>query len=778
MNSSQQIEIALFEAALNFRDPALRQAFLTQTCGADAALRARLEDLLAAERRADTFFDGAATARFSLTAERVASRPESSRRAERIAPRTEIPTASGARAGEPGRAEGPGTRIGRYKLLEQIGAGGCGVVFLAEQKEPVRRRVAFKLIRSGMDTQSVIARFELERQALALMDHPNIAHVLDAGATESGRPYFVMELVHGVKITEYCDANQVGLRQRLELFIQVCHAIQHAHQKGIIHRDIKPSNILVSLQDGAAMPKVIDFGIARAVEGPLTDNTLFTACDQFLGTPAYMSPEQAEGGLGLDTRSDIYSLGVLLYELLTSRTPFDTKQLLQSGIYEMLRTLREEEPQPPSALLSGLAPEEAAAIASQHRTEPGRFLSSLRGDLDWIVLKALAKDRDLRYDTVNGLARDLQRYLNDEPVSARPPSRVYLLRKWVRRNQAVFAAGVAVAAALVIGLGLSTWFLFREREARLEQSRLRTAADTARQEAEKARINESRLLQQSKAREIVSQAAFLLAEGKVAEADALLAKTPLTTIEPSPEAANVFRSLGQWNAISGRWKQAADSYALFVEANRRERTLLVSSDAMDWLAAGSALVEGENLDAYQRMREMALAKIIEVKGLSAIEQTLKACLLVRADAETLSRLRPLGALAANSFVGLEIHTGLDAYVAAFRAMSLAMLEYRQGNYVESLQWCLKSQRYPDSNEARAAGVHAIAAMCAHHLGQHEFARSELAQAREFFNVTFQQQQFPRGEGQGLWLDWAIARILEREAAALIESQPKPIAKPR
>jgi serine/threonine protein kinase len=354
--------------------------------------------------------------------------------------------------------EKTGDRIGRYKLLQTIGEGGCGVVYMAEQEEPVRRRVALKVIKLGMDTKQVIARFEAERQALAMMDHPNIAKVLDAGATEAGRPYFVMELVRGIKITDYCDQNNLPTRDRLDLFIKVCQAIQHAHQKGIIHRDIKPSNILVTLHDGAPVPKVIDFGIARATEGRLTDQTLFTAFEQFIGTPAYMSPEQAEmSGLDIDTRSDIYSLGVLLYELLTGKTPFDAKQLAAAGLDEMRRTIREQEPVRPSTRLGTMLEGELTTTAKHRQTDAPKLLHLLRGDLDWIVMKALEKDRTRRYETANGLAADLKRHLNNEAVVARPPSTAYRFQKLVRRNKLVFAAGASIGAALIITLAFSMW---------------------------------------------------------------------------------------------------------------------------------------------------------------------------------------------------------------------------------------------------------------------------------------------------------------------------------
>jgi serine/threonine protein kinase/Tfp pilus assembly protein PilF len=360
--------------------------------------------------------------------------------------------------------EQPGDKIGRYKLLQVIGEGGFGVVYMAEQEEPVRRRVALKVIKLGMDTKQVIARFEAERQALALMDHPNIARVLDAGATERGRPYFVMELVKGERITEYCDKNNLTTRQRLDLFVQICHAIQHAHQKGIIHRDIKPSNILVTMHDGVPVPKVIDFGIAKATEQRLTEKTLFTELEQVIGTPVYMSPEQAEmTGIDIDTRSDIYSLGVLLYELLTGKTPFDSIELQKHGLEVMRRTIREQEPRRPSTRLTIMAEGELTTTAKHRQTDPPKLVHLVRGDLDWIVMKCLEKDRTRRYDTANDLASDLLRHVNNEPVLARPPSNAYRFQTMVRRNKLAFAAGTAVALAVLAGLVVSTFLLVRER---------------------------------------------------------------------------------------------------------------------------------------------------------------------------------------------------------------------------------------------------------------------------------------------------------------------------
>jgi len=454
MERIKQIQNLLLEA-VEIKDRDQRSAFLANACGDDLPLRQEIEELIQAEAEAGETLPGEPAVEASRSALR--------RAVESLA----------SSAASPIVTEKPGDRIGRYNLLQKIGEGGCGVVYVAEQQEPMRRQVALKIIKLGMDTRQVVARFEAERQALALMDHPNIAKVFDAGATEAGRPYFVMELVRGVRITDYCEKHNFGPRARLELFIQVCRTIQHAHQKGIIHRDIKPSNVLVTAEEGVAVPKVIDFGIAKATEGRLTGLTMTTAFEQFLGTPAYMSPEQAVlASADVDTRSDIYSLGVLLYELLTGMTPFDTKALLDAGLDELRRTIREKEPVRPSQRLdarittlsrraksNGESNDKTSdnRSGSQRLAETKALVKVVRGDLDWIVMKCLEKDRSRRYETASGVAKDIERHLNNEPVLARPPSRLYEFRKTVRRHKVGFAATAAIMAALLAGVLVSAW---------------------------------------------------------------------------------------------------------------------------------------------------------------------------------------------------------------------------------------------------------------------------------------------------------------------------------
>jgi WD40 repeat protein/serine/threonine protein kinase/tetratricopeptide (TPR) repeat protein len=488
----------IFDAALGLADPAERATYLAEVCAGNGGLRQHIQELLEMHQQLGSFLEEPACPPIAIRAQPV--------------------------------TEGPGMVIGPYKLLEQIGEGGFGVVFMAEQQQPVRRKVALKVLKPGMDTKQVVARFEAERQALALMDHPHIAHVLDAGTTDTGRPYFVMELIRGIPITQFCDDNRLAPRERLELFVTVCQAVQHAHQKGIIHRDLKPSNVLVTLLDGTPSVKVIDFGIAKALgQERLTEKSLCTGFAQMIGTPLYMSPEQAEmSGQDVDTRTDIYALGVLLYELLTGTTPFDKERLKEASYDEIRRIIREEEPAKPSTRISTLG-QAAATVSANRQSEPRRLSQLFRGELDWIVLKALEKDRNRRYGTASSFAADVQRYLDDEPVHAYPPSAGYRLRKFARKYRMPVIVAAAFALLLLASTVISTYFAVqaaqRAEEAFAEKRRADENAEAearARRKADDA-LTEAR---QAHAVSMLGQAQIAWRDNNPRQAGALLDEVP------------------------------------------------------------------------------------------------------------------------------------------------------------------------------------------------------------------------------------------------------------
>jgi serine/threonine protein kinase len=742
-------EQSLFAAALAIPVAADREAFLQEACDGDVALHRRMSKLLAAHTRTEGFFSECASQMLGVDPAEI----------------EELKTSQTLLAGEH-----PGQKVGRYKLLKQLGEGGCGVVYLAAQEAPVQRLVALKIIKLGMDTKSVIARFDAERQALALMDHPNIAKVLDAGATETGRPFFVMELVQGVKITNFCDENQLPARQRLELFIQVCHAIQHAHQKGVIHRDIKPSNILVALHDGVAVPKVIDFGIAKAISGRLTDDPAVTLQGQFVGTPAYMSPEQAEmNGLDVDTRSDIYSLGVLLYELLTGHPPFDQQELVRLGFDQMRQTLREKDPLRPSQLLTAMTNADLTQTARLRHEEPPRLISSLQGDLDCIVMKAMEKDRQRRYETASTLALDVRRYLNDEPVLARPPSRFYRLKKLIQRNKVVYASGTVVVLSILVALGVSTRLFLLEREARLEQFHLRQQAEVARVEAEEARLNEAQLRRKAEAREKVTQAVVLLNRNKPEQADDLLAPIPLEYFTPSTEAIKVFRELGDWNMLQRRWREAANRYLILMHVNYVDKGDQSSGATFDVLSAAPLLIESGDIERYRQVREMALARLKGTRDPSAAEQLLKCSLLLPADEETMRALEPFAEVIVKSLANYKPKDDETKYYwVSWRGLALGLWEYRRGDYSAGLEWLRQSSEHRDQSASCAASVHLLRSMAYQRLGQSESAQTEFELGKAMVDEYFSKKLVIGNEKDGRLAGWIMNPIFLREAERVVQ----------
>ncbi|MCW1885247.1 serine/threonine protein kinase [Luteolibacter flavescens] len=700
-------------------DAVQRREFLERTFHGDPQGRESMEELLDLAGTSSAFFLEGRMRTAELAQEIIDELPE-----DQLPPPEEPATG----------IEQEGDSIGRYTLLRKIGEGGGGEIFEAVQDGMVRT-VALKIIRSGMDTESVVSRFEAERQTLEIMEHPNIARVLDAGRTVHGRPYFVMELVRGPRITTFCETERLDIPARIELFLKVCQAIQHAHQKGVVHRDIKPANILVENVDGTHVPKVIDFGIAKALQGPLHGRGGMTQMGQFIGTPAYMSPEQIDmGGMDIDTRADLYSLGALLYELLAGRPPFDTEKLLEMGMTEMRRVLIEDNPPLPSEVARTPAEE------GKGNTLPGpgeKWANALRGDLDWVVFKAMEKERNRRYQTANSLAMDLRRYLRNEPVSARKPSRGYYMRKFFQRNRAACLLGAAMLISLVVGFGTTTALYFREKEALSEQARLK---------------------QQAQARANVSRAAILLSEGNTAGADRLLRQDSLESIEASPEAAEVFRSLGRWNAVFGRWDQAAACFRMMNEANRLGDPIRIL-EGTDLLMTAPSYLEAGDRKAYLEFRDEMLERHLPTRNALQAEHLLKVCLLIPAEPAVLKRLDAAAQMCRD-------HKPGKPGIPEWNALSLSIYHFRKGDYQQAIKDADKCISYKDAAGSRAAAARCLIAMSRHKLGDAKEARSNMEKVRaELARVEslIDEAGFPP---IGTWFSWAMVRILEREAAAM------------
>jgi serine/threonine protein kinase/Tfp pilus assembly protein PilF len=714
-------EESIFAEALE-QPAAARAALLDAACGGDADLRLRVEQLLRSHSGAGSFLNGPA------------------------AVTTDEPP-----------VERPGAKVGPYKLLEQIGEGGMGVVYMAEQEEPVRRRVALKIIKPGMDSHQVIARFEAERQALAMMDHQNIARVLDAGTTPLGRPYFVMELVHGVPLTTFCEENRLTPRQRLELFVPVCHAIQHAHQKGVIHRDVKPGNILVTMYDDRPVPKVIDFGVAKAVEQRLTERTLFTQYGTLVGTFEYMSPEQAEmNAFGVDTRSDIYSLGVLLYELLTGTTPLERQRLRAAALHELVRLIKEEEPPRPSVRLStsGTLPKVAAAC----RTEPARLSQLLRGELDWIVMKCLEKDRTRRYETANGLARDVERYLHDEPVEACPPSPLYRLRKLARKHRGLLTAAATAVGLLVAGLvvtaALAAWAVRAERTAQEAQDEAQAALRGER--AAHAEAIEAKEKAESHSRRLVAATQFsdegvaFYHKGNWASAHDCFARAEAT--EPGLSQTYSFRAMLYTKL--GLWDRAAEDY---------ERRLRLSNEA-----SARTWFEHAVLKQYLGVEpgyRLACREMMRQHGQGATADELY-CLV-----------RTLSLSPRPEFDAATTAQWAERLLAAdYRPWNLgaaALAHLRAGNFEKAAAREREGAQFgANSPEGIHRKGYLVLALARHHLGRAAEARQAMAEAEQAIDQwTKMMLEGSVGTMPIYWWDWLECLLLYWEACTAFTDSP-------
>jgi eukaryotic-like serine/threonine-protein kinase len=702
-------EEEIFHQAMEIRDTAQREAYLRRSCQSDPLLRQSVDAMLIDHDQATRLFQEVASG-FKLDEDALAHSTD-----------------------ELGVDPDLGTAIGPYRIVQRLGEGGGGIVYEAEQDAPVHRKVALKILKPGIDKWRVMNRFQAERQALELMEHPNIARVLDAGVTRDGRQYFVMELVRGTKITEHCLKHSVPLAARLQLLQQVCSAVEHAHQKGIIHCDLKPSNILITLVEGVPLPKVIDFGIAKATASAPSEWTRqgFPA-----GTPAYMSPEQISGSKDIDTRSDIYSLGVIMYELIAGHPPFDKEESSKSGAGGLRPRLLEQDPPTPT----------------QRALRNGNPRVEWNEDLDWIVMTALERDRERRYATVRGLGQDIARYLAHEPILARPPSRLYRLRKLVRRNRLASGAIAASVLALMAGFTASSYLYVKADAAERKQAELRVAAEAAEQK-------QAQLRAEAEERAYVTKAAILLMQNKTAEADAEIQRMGGMLTQPSVEATNVFHKLGTWNALRGDWKAASQRLLALSRVNRFDDSDMTDNATRDLVPIAPTLVEAENLEALGQFEVFLTDRLGNTNNPVAAEQVLKICLQYPPSPNMLTRLEHVAAVAEKSLPATS--PARLNWLQAWRCFAVGLWDYRVGHYGESVRFLNLAMTAPRNEPVVNACCLALRSMALRSLGRTANADADLAEAKGLIERKFSSPL--EMDNEGLWHDWLTARILLREA---------------
>jgi tetratricopeptide (TPR) repeat protein len=724
--SPAEIEALLFSAAMSFDAPEERERFLGFACRGEPDLHARVRRYSGLLPAADEFFE------FETQMKPVEPG---------VAP-----------AEEP---DGLGVEVGRYRLIERIGSGGCGVVYLAEQQEPVRRKVALKIIRIGLESPEAVARFEMERQALASMNHPNIARVLDAGTNASGRPFFVMELVAGESIADYCDARKLGLRERLQLFVQVCQAIQHAHQKGVIHRDIKPSNVLVETHESRPVPKIIDFGIAQEESGGGM-NAGEEKPAGFVGSPVSMSPEQVNGTEAVDTRSDIYSLGMLLAELLVGPHRHLPADLMEHPPEEIRRILTERRPALPSAAFESNNDEQRQEIARDRSIRPEALIQICRRELDWLVGKAIQQDPSRRYDTANALAADVLRWLHGEAIYAHPPTRGYRLAKLIGRNRLVFGSGALAFVGLLGGFSVATVLFLREKEARAAEARLRTQAEAAHRAETLARKS-------WEYRSRVSESAVRLRYGDHEGAEKIVEPIPIDETPPSLESTTVYKQLAEWHRTHGRTEEAEKRYFGMIHALARIDRAQTDANSDLFLPAAAMLARSSDPERYTELRRIALDLYQDARNRLVAERILKACLLKPAPDTILQQAAKLAEVLEGDAgkqgagnLGKVQQTGWECF-------SIALFYHRKGYLDQAMSWANRSLECPDWEHRHIQSSKALLGLVWQQRGDNAKAMEYLTAVETAAGDKLRHIVPNDPTGSDFWYDWANLKTLLEEA---------------